>query len=691
MKHIDRLAGILLALGLIVSCSEDVQKYDNWPEWETKATVTVAGQEMTETYYTSFSGTRLALTEGQEVDFTGIDKLKYALQNQYWEVVSDSKARFKGADGEYDLIYDGINSLLYTEQPEVEYPDALYVIGEQLGHPGATEAISKGWSIDTPDNAQSCRKVSEDKFEISLYLATGFKLKFFRHRGWGDHGVIEIWAEDVRLNQPTLVSGTGDFCAGPLFQPGVYTLIINLSDKTFDAQSQIPVEEEVFSVNGNRMTPSGAYMHAQVELENGKEVVFGNFGGISDMVQPEFYNVTSDVEGKAEFLGVSGTYDIYLDVSSMLVYTESAGMNLDNAQAMWVTGAGFGHPKAGRVTVGDWKLTEPLGSFQLVKVEDGVYETSMYLADGFDVKFYKGRDWGAAYSTEVMDPLPSDLFMKGISGTTEHCVFTGDLLPGADFSPGVYRVRADVHNKIVYAVDRLSEEDIHPVEYKVNGAVMTDSRYGNGFKEVTVNMEQGAAVSFENIQRIDYMLQPEYFVKQDDGSYVWGAVSGEYRILYDADVTEYIWAERTSNEGLWITGQYFGHPKFGGWGAGDPNNSPYLSPAWNWDNPKQYLCCAETEPGIYETSFIFHSSWSQFTLYGDRGWSNTIRSSDVTITDISAFGRSYYWNDGVGNDTNFGCTVANIGEQYGVFRLKIDMNSNPIVVEPTIIDGFGHF
>lgn len=54
MKHIDRLAGILLALGLAVSCSDDVQKYDNWPEWETKATVTVAGQEMTETYYTTF-------------------------------------------------------------------------------------------------------------------------------------------------------------------------------------------------------------------------------------------------------------------------------------------------------------------------------------------------------------------------------------------------------------------------------------------------------------------------------------------------------------------------------------------------------------------------------------------------------------------------------------------------------------
>ena len=213
---------------------------------------------------------------------------------------------------------------------------------------------------------------------------------------------------------------------------------------------------------------------------------------------------------------------------------------------------------------------------------------------------------------------------------------------------------------------------------------MTDSRYG-GFKEVTLNLTKGEKMTFRNIQNIEYLLQPEYYEKQDDGSFVFNAVSGEYRILYDADVTEYIWTERTGNNGLWITGQYFGHPRFGGWGAGDPNNSPYVSPAWSWDNPRQYLCCAETSPGVYETSFLFHSSWAQFTLYGERGWTNIIKSSDVNITDTSSFGRSYYWENGVGNDTNFGCTKGNIGEQYGTYRLRIDTNSSPIVVEPVII------
>ena len=46
--------------------------------------------------------------------------------------------------------------------------------------------------------------VAPDKFEISLYLAQGFKFKFFRHHGWGSHEEIEIWAEDLTINQPTL-------------------------------------------------------------------------------------------------------------------------------------------------------------------------------------------------------------------------------------------------------------------------------------------------------------------------------------------------------------------------------------------------------------------------------------------------------------------------------------------------------
>lgn len=678
-----------LTLGLLSSCSDDINRPDEWPEWPGKSVVKINGKELSDTYYEKFNGMRVSLSEGAAVNFEGLGKLKYSLQNHFWDVQGDDKAVFKGAAGEYDLIYDHLNSLLYVENPEVKYPDALYVIGEQLGHSGATESISTSWSIDAPDNVQSCRKISQDKYQISLYLASGFKFKFFKHHGWGDHGVIEIWAEDLTLNQPTLITGTGDFCAGPLFQAGVYDITVDLAAKTLDMESRVPVPEEEFFVNGELMQPWGQYLHVHKKFTKGEEVVFSNFGGISEMVQPEFYDVKSDVEGKAVFLGLSGDYDIYFDVANMLIYTEAPTMNGFNGECMWVTGDGLGHPKAKGATVGSWKLTEPTGSIQMKKAGEGIYEATLYLREGFCAKFYKNRDWGSASSTELVEPMPASLFRKGISGTQEHCVFTGDLIPGDSFKAGVYTVRADYNNKIVYAVGHLSDDLIRSVEYKVNGVPMTDSKYA-GFKEVVLNLTKGQKMKFENLPDIDYMLQPEYYEKQGDGSYVFKAMSGEYRLIYDADVSEYIWTERTSQNGLWITGQYFGHPKFGGWNAGDPNNSPYVSPGWSWDNPRQYLCCAEISSGVYETTFILHSSWAQLTLYGERGWSNVLKSSEVNITDTSSFGRSYFWSDGVGNDTNFGCTVGNIGEQYGVYRLHIDTNKTPVEVKPVLMDGFGH-
>lgn len=685
MNKIFLTAIVAVGIGIATSCSDDINRPEQWPEWPSKGVVTVNGGELKTTYYEDFSGTRAKLQHGATVTFSGIDKLKYALQNHFWDIASDGSATFKGESGDYDIIYDHLNNLLYVEQPETKYPDMLYVIGEQLGHSGATSPVSTFWSIDGPDHAQSCRKIGSDKFEISLYLSSGFKFKFFTHRGWGTHeDGIEIWAEDLKLNQPELVTGTGDFCAGALFQAGVYDLTVDLAAKTFDMVSRVPVQQEEYHVNGTLLTPSGAMLHTRQHLVTGEEVVFSNFGGISEMVQPDFYDVTSDVEGRAVFLGPTGDYDIYLDAGSMLVYTECPAMNGSNGKSIWITGSGFGHPMAGRATIGDWKLTEPVGSYQMIRVQDGVYAATMYLGAGFDAKFYQNRDWGTARSTEYLDPLPVGVLAKGISGQENHCQFTGDLLPGADFTPGVYRVVADFNNKIVYLDGMLKDSEIAPVKYEINGKVMTDSRY-DGFKEVVLNLTKGEKMTFRNIQNIEYLLQPEYYEKQEDGSFVFNAVSGEYRILYDADVTEYIWTERTGNNGLWITGQYFGHPRFGGWGAGDPNNSPYVSPAWSWDNPRQYLCCAETSPGVYETSFLFHSSWAQFTLYGERGWTNIIKSSDVNITDTSSFGRSYYWENGVGNDTNFGCTKGNIGEQYGTYRLRIDTNSSPIVVEPVII------
>ena len=112
----------LLISAIVVSCTDSVEKYDNWPEWKTQDPVTVAGEEMTETYYTNYVGKKRQLTQDAEVDFTGFEALEFALQPQFWEFKSDTKARFKGETGEYDLIYDATNELLYVEQTDKKFP-----------------------------------------------------------------------------------------------------------------------------------------------------------------------------------------------------------------------------------------------------------------------------------------------------------------------------------------------------------------------------------------------------------------------------------------------------------------------------------------------------------------------------------------------------------------------------------------
>lgn len=69
---------LLLISVFVVSCTDSVEKYDNWPEWKTQDPVTVAGEKMTETYYTHYVGKKLHLTKAAEVDFTGFDALEFA-------------------------------------------------------------------------------------------------------------------------------------------------------------------------------------------------------------------------------------------------------------------------------------------------------------------------------------------------------------------------------------------------------------------------------------------------------------------------------------------------------------------------------------------------------------------------------------------------------------------------------------
>lgn len=680
---------LLLVSALSVSCTDGVEKYDNWPEWKMQEPVTIGGEKMTESYYTHYVGKKLHLTKGTEVDFTGFDALEFALQPQFWEFISDTKARFKAETGEYDLIYDSNNELLYTEQPEKAYPEALYLIGENLGHPGAGRVVSTTWNLDTPDNGMTCRRISDNVFEISLYLAENFGFKLFKHHGWGTHPEIEIWAQDLILDKPMLMQGLpyGDFSAGPLFQSGVYRLTIDMGTRTLFMEPQNGQSSNItFLVNGQEMgiLPGvSSCLGVQLNLKKGDVVSFENFGDISEMIQPDFFeNATED---QAVFRGTNGDYKLYYDPSNRLIYVENT--QLEFPDALWTCGSGYGHPCAESVTAHSWQFNTG-DSYQCVKVGEGVFETTLFLDKNFHLLFFKKRaDWSTGFGTLVLDPMPANLldkhYYKSNISSIGNGHFTSDLVPGKDFTPGVYRLRIDVNKEVIAAVDKMDENDIKPLEYKVNGQRMQKSTTPN-FQEVVLNLTQGQTVNFEGFSYLEYMLQPEFF-ELVNGQYKFKAVSGTYRIYYRLD-REFIYVERTDKtnypDAMWFTGNGFGHPRTNGsvWSFLSVDNT-----GWGFATPGQYICCAKTGDGIFETTFYFHAFWGSIAFYQGKhvtgAWNNAIKSSEVNIVSSDgSFGRALGFNADGGDKINFGATINNIESQYGVYHLKWDMNTNTCTI-----------
>ena len=535
----------------------------------------------------------------------------------------------------------------------------------------------------------TCRRISDNVFEISLYLAENFGFKLFKHHGWGTHPEIEIWAQDLTLDQPTLVQGlsSGDFSAGPLFQSGVYCLTIDMGTRTFSMKPQNGQVSTInFLVNGKEMgiLPGvSSYLGVQLNLQKGDVVNFENFGDISEMVQPDFFeNATED---QAVFRGANGDYKLYYDPSNRLIYVENTQSEFPDA--IWTCGSGYGHPSAESATAHGWQFNTG-DSYQCVKVDEGIFETTLFLDKDFHLLFYKKRaDWSTGFGTLVLDPLPANLLDKHYQYSNISSIgnghFTGDLVPGKDFTPGVYRLRIDVNKGVIAAVNKMNENDIKPLEFKVNGELMQKSATPN-FQEVVLTLTQGQTVNFEGFSHLQYMLQPEFF-EWVDGQYKFRAVSGTYRVSYRLD-REFIYVERTDKtnypDAMWLTGNGFGHPKTDGsiWSFLSVDNT-----GWGFGTPGQYICCAKTGDGIFETTFYFHAFWGGVAFYQGKhvtgDWKNAIKSSEVNIVSSDgSFGRALGFNADGGDKINFGATINNIESQYGVYHLKWDMNTNTCTI-----------
>ena len=668
----------IFLLLLAASCSDDVQKWDNWPEWKLASPLSVGGNVLDEEIYSNFQGKKLHLEKGQEIEFSGTDGIESILSPDYFEYLSENKARFKGETGDYSVLYDPVNELLYVEKAGATYPEGLWFCGANWGHPQAGVITTSGWSMDGANNVLYCYKSADNVFQLTVYLANNFSFKFFKHRGWGegDNEITTLPEDNITLTTPFLVAGKsgGDFIPGPLFQPGVYLITLDLNNNTcaFEAKDE-NIQEQTFLVNGHEMgilEEASSYLGIALELHEGDEVTFGNFGDVRKMLQPDFFeDITKD---KATFIGADGNYKLFYDPVNKLIYLENRSVNYPDG--LWVCGSNFGHPQAGRVTVATWTFNLPSDAFQCVKISDNVFETTLYLVKDFQFKFYKQRPWGGELASTTVNPYPINLLGKGwfysdpATGGTGGGHFTGDFVAGPDFTPGVYRVRIDLNKNICMFIDKVDEGQLGEESYKINGTELTQSNDPN-YIGVELNLTKGQTVDFEGFSYLDYMLQPEYFTNEN-GQYKFNAPDGKYKISYNKN-RELIYVDKTTGaefpETVWITGATFGHPRISGLLADDIGN-------WGWENPKDFICCMKTGDRIFETNLFLNNDF-MFRFYKKKGWNNEITSFDVTIvSEGDLIARGGYWNGDQWQETeNFG-PGANF--RAGIYHVKLDMNTN---------------
>jgi hypothetical protein len=193
----------------------------------------------------NFMGGNVYFGEGLEVTFTGLTNLPNSLPPDYFEVTGENTAVFLGNTAIYKAYYYIDGNYLYVEpQPDVIYPEAMWVCGTGFGRPSTPYEITSSWNWNTPFDYAPCRLVSTGVYQLTIYGKNtddegdgfgSFDFKFFFKRGWWD-AAHEIDAAQYTLTAPffgrTDTGNTGNVNAGGTAFEGVFRITLDEGAKT---------------------------------------------------------------------------------------------------------------------------------------------------------------------------------------------------------------------------------------------------------------------------------------------------------------------------------------------------------------------------------------------------------------------------------------------------------------------------
>lgn len=414
---------------------------------------------------------QLELTNGQELELIGIADADKKFQQHLFDVNGD-KATFKGLDGSYTLYYKPGLEAFYLENRDKKVEDGvIWLFGNGFGHAGIENVSAGSWSWATPADVQMANKVEDGVYEVNLYLAADFAVKFFHQIGWGGEygstGYIPYPTSKIEAGWAGQVNGhfSGDFVPGKDFQPGVYTIRIDTNKKYVTLLAEGEAAPEVnFDGWGNRKVNGtaisqwngdyfdGNTVWGDLNLTQGQEVTFEGFAGLEHALSPDFFEFR---DGKIYFKAPTSDkqYRMYFSDANKMFYTVHH-QDLAHPTCLWLRGWGIAHPFTDSNSA---NFADPNGShkadgayevFSAPQTAEGVYEATLALGflgdDQFQLRVFSNK-WEK-----------NNVFLKSgevtiVNGDDETFIGkTGDVNFGIDdykgqFQRGTYHIKIDTN------------------------------------------------------------------------------------------------------------------------------------------------------------------------------------------------------------------------------------------------------
>lgn len=456
--------------------------------------------------------------------------------------------------------------------------------------------------------------------------------------------------------------------------PGRYTIEFN----TFTLEGSPFV---VMSLNGQTLEAiDETTMKIDMNLGKGDLLVPDGFPNYNDWwINPDYFLKNED--GSLTFNAYQGSYRIIADTKRQylrvykLLGSEPATLNEDGTGALWVIGAGVGHPSLSNEvgwTTENAICMAPVGekTYQITLVGGKTVSVS-----DLNFKFFGQMGWGVELGGADL-VSQSDLIGVGTgdNGHDSGNLFLEEGVVLAD--NGVYVFTVDLTQGIhdgILTVDYNGEQQFEEKPIYLNGQKMDTS--DNSRYSAVISLEQNSVLSFREFTALDDLYcDPDFFNFDEDAFEIsFLPVSGYYNVVLDK-LNGTLSAQGVDSNGTQLTQQDDGSGAIYlmGWGVG----SPSMDNQFGWEPGKSYQL-AQISPKVYQftgqagpehgsvNGDRFRYDYLSFKFFYQDGWGGEFGEGALKMTGSTDTLLSNPGNFELAPDTQL--------EEGATYRLTIDL------------------